>query len=290
MYDTMNDDVLDTDMVYRHTGDLPPEVILKFQSRIYKYYRRHGRKFPWRETDNPYYILVSEFMLQQTQTQRVLTKYEQFIQKFPEVSVLAESPLKDVIKEWQGLGYNRRAMYLHKTAQQVVNEYNGCIPDNINILKTFPGIGDATSAAIAAFAFEKPVVLIETNIRAVYIYFFFTGTVKDADIRPVVEQTVDCDNPREWYYALMDYGVMLKKRVKNPGRRSAHYTKQKPFEGSNRQIRGKILKWLSTGSYSKNELVSKIDVDTERVLTILDQLEKEGFIVRDGTKDTIYIE
>ncbi|MGD2247726.1 MAG: A/G-specific adenine glycosylase [Candidatus Methanofastidiosia archaeon] len=286
----MNDDTLDTDMVYRYTRDVPPEVISKFQSKIYKYYKKHGRKFPWRETDNPYYILVSEFMLQQTQTKRVLTKYDQFIHRFPEISVLADSSLKDVVKEWQGLGYNRRAMYLHKTAQKVVNEYNGCIPDNIDILKTFPGIGDATSAAIAAFAFKKPVVLIETNIRVVYIYFFFTGTVKDADIRPVVSQTIDCDNPREWYYALMDYGVMLKKKVKNPGRRSAHYTKQEPFEGSNRQIRGKILKWLSTGSYSENELISKIDADTERVLTILDQLEKEGFIVRDGTNNTIYIE
>jgi A/G-specific adenine glycosylase len=288
MYDSMND-TLATDMVYRYTGDLPPEVILKFQSKIYRYYMRHGRKFPWRETDNPYHIVVSEFMLQQTQTQRVLTKYKQFIDRFPEISVLAESSLKDVVKEWQGLGYNRRAMYLHKTAQKVVNEYNGCIPEDINILKTFPGIGDATSAAIAAFAFEKPVVLIETNIRAVYIYFFFTGTVRDADIRPVVAQTVDCDSPREWYYALMDYGVMLKKRVKNPGRRSAHYTKQKPFEGSNRQIRGKILQWLSTDSYTKNELIAKIGADSKRVSTILDQLEKEGFIVKDSTKDTIYI-
>lgn len=285
----MNDDVLDPDIRYRYSKDLPPDVISQFQSRIYRYYKKHGRKFPWRETDNPYYILVSEFMLQQTQTKRVLTKYEQFIDRFPEISVLAESSLKEVVKEWQGLGYNRRALYLHKTAQKVVNEYNGCIPDDINILKTFPGIGDATSAAIAAFAFEKPVVLIETNIRAVYIYFFFTGTVKDADIRPVVAQTIDCENPREWYYALMDYGVMLKKRVKNPGRRSAHYTKQKPFEGSNRQIRGKILKWLSTDSYNKNELISKIDADSERVLTILNQLEKEGFIVRD-TEDTVYID
>ena len=263
---------------------LTKEVINQFQDIIYDHYNRYGRKFPWRETDNPYHIVVSEFMLQQTQTHRVLTPYTTFITTFPDFPSLAAAPLQKVLACWRGLGYNRRALNLKKTAEIVTNQFDNRLPHDLETLKTFPGIGTATAAAIACFAFQKPVVFIETNIRTVYIYFFFQTRqkVKDTTLLPLVRQTRDTTNPRHWYYALMDYGVMLKKRHPFLNKKSAHYRKQPSFKGSNRQIRGLILKELVTKTYTASELLSTLGCDPKRGKKILLQLEKEGFIKREG--------
>jgi A/G-specific adenine glycosylase len=274
----------------RHTTDkkfelhtLTPDSIKAFQALIYNYYSIHGRSFPWREPTNPYHILVSEFMLQQTQTQRVVAKYSQFIKTFPNFYALAEAPFKDVLTVWQGLGYNRRALNLKKTAEIIVARFHGNVPSDVFVLETFPGIGRTTARAIAAFAFSKPVVFVETNIRTVYIHFFFHEQehVKDKEILPIVKETLDYENSREWYYALMDYGVMLKKLEKNPGRKSALYQKQSPFEGSDRQIRGKILHILLETPQPK-EVIIKECGPPQRVMRIIHQLEKEGFIKKVG--------
>lgn len=219
----------------------------EFQQLIWSYYQHNRREFPWRETTNPYHIVISEVMLQQTQTHRVIEKYLQFIAAFPDFPTLAQVSLREVLSCWQGLGYNRRGMYLQQVAQKVMNDHAGALPTDPEILKTFPGIGPNTAGSICAFAFNKPTIFIETNIRAVFIHFFFKnrGEVKDAELRPLIEQAVDQENPREWYYALMDYGVMLKKHLPNPSRRSAHHIQQSKFEGSERQIRGLILKALT---------------------------------------------
>ena len=172
---------------------LSKKKIKEFQNIIYAYYNEHKRDFAWRNTTNPYNIVVSEIMLQQTQTHRVATKYEQFIQKFPDFKTLATAPLKELLLAWQGLGYNRRALALQKTAQIVMLEHNGILPQNPEILKTFPGIGKATAASICAFAFNMPTVFIETNIRSVYIHFFFHNqiNIKDAQFLPFIEQTLN---------------------------------------------------------------------------------------------------
>jgi len=164
---------------------------------------------PWRETSDPYRILVSEIMLQQTQVQRVETKYKEFIAAFPAFPSLARAPLREVLRVWQGMGYNRRAIALRKIAQRVVAEYDGGLPDSVATLRTFPGIGAATAGAIVAFAFNKPTVFLETNSRRVFLHVFFAGRqrVKDSDILPLVETTLDREKPRQWYYALMDYGA-----------------------------------------------------------------------------------
>ncbi|MFX1337395.1 MAG: hypothetical protein ACFFDK_02155 [Promethearchaeota archaeon] len=156
-------------------------------------------------------------MLQQTQTRRVSEKFLNFVRKFPNFKALSESSLEEVLKAWQGLGYNRRAIALKKIAETVITEYEGILPDSIEILKSFPQIGHNTASSIAAFAFNKPSIFIETNIRRVYIYFFFPQKQKvdDKNILPIVKKTIDNENPREWYYALMDYGVMLKKNILN---------------------------------------------------------------------------
>jgi A/G-specific adenine glycosylase len=266
---------------------LTQQRVLAFQELIYYYYKKHGRTLPWRKTTDPYRVLVSEMMLQQTQVERVIRKYEQFISTFPDFARLAEVPLHQVLEVWRGLGYNRRAVALKKIAQIVIDTFNGTLPADVKTLMTLPGIGGATAAAISAFAFNKPVVFIETNVRTVFIHVFFQDKddVKDADIYPLVEQTLDTSNPREWYYALMDYGVSLKKRYKNPSKQSAHYKKQPLFEGSNRQLRGIILNMLiENPTISESELIIKLNRDPKTVRKNLVQLEKEGFFKRRRNK------
>ncbi len=260
---------------------LTPAKVQKFREMIYGYYREHGRTMPWRLTHNPYHILISEIMLQQTQVQRVLEKYEPFLNAFPDFSALARAPLSEVLATWQGLGYNRRAIALSRIARIVLEDFCGSLPSSVDTLMTFPGIGHATASAIAAFAFQTPAVFIETNIRRVYIHCFFDDrdNVRDDEILPLVETTRDASNPREWYYGVMDYGVMLKKSYENPNRRSAHYQKQSPFEGSNRQMRGMILKALTRQPHvTGQEIARQLQADTTILKKNLLQLQKEGFI------------
>lgn len=283
----MNDTIApDTDLTL-HLRDtlaregLSPEAIGIFRTVIYDYYHALCRSLPWRTTFDPYLIFVSEVMLQQTQAERVIPKYEAFVAAFPDFKALAEAPFERVLGLWQGLGYNRRALALQKSAQLVVEKHGGMLPPDPKALVTFPGIGKATAASICAFAFDSPTVFIETNIRAVYIYFFFEDEVDvtDLEIRELVEATLDLDNPREWYFALMDYGVRLKKEHRNPARRSAHYKRQSPLEGSDRQLRGRILKaLLKKPAMTSSELKELLEPGSERMQRILDRLLKEGMV------------
>ncbi len=267
---------------YSRDGSSSPGIE-EFQQMVLSHYDLYGRDLVWRNTTDPYHILVSEIMLQQTQVERVSKKFTEFICAFPDFSSLAAATLANVLTLWQGLGYNRRAIALQKCAIRVMNEYNGVLPDDVDILATFPGIGRATASSIAAFAFNMPVVFIETNIRRVFIHFFFAATenVSDADIIPLVEKALYRENPRVWYWALMDLGSALKKTVPNPNRRSLHYTKQSPFEGSDRKIRGTLLKILLKNQFLKEEeILGCVAEDPHRVLRILGALESDGFIER----------
>ncbi len=270
------------------TPDLTPHAIEAFRKSVHDYYREHRRDLPWRRTRDPYEILVSEFMLQQTQVSRVEEKYPPFLERFPDIGSLADAAPGEVLALWQGLGYNRRALALHRTARMVVDDHDGIIPDTNDLLLTLPGIGPATAGALQAFAFDRPVVFIETNIRRVYIHAFFPGRdrVTDREILPFVEATVDSSGPREWYYALMDYGSALAKEVSNPNLRSAHYSRQSPFYGSDRQIRGQILRiLLDRGSLTTDELLERLStatVERKKVESILGTLEDEGFLVREN--------
>ena len=270
----------------RHYGDrLTHRTVKDFQKIIYEYYAAHKRDFPWRNTDDPYHILVSEVMLQQTQADRVVHKYVQFIEKFPTVHSLAKAPIKDVLEAWQGLGYNRRGLMLHRLAGKVVDEYDGTIPPEPERLITLPGIGKATSASIAVFAYNRPEVFIETNIRTVFIHFFFHGKEEVADslILPLVERTIDRSQPYHWYSALMDYGTMIKRLYPNPGRRSRHYQKQGRFEGSRRQMRGKILKLLlGKRKLTVKQIVNETEAEADHVSSVLGDLVREGIVKKTG--------
>jgi A/G-specific adenine glycosylase len=266
---------------------LTDEAIAAFRKHVLSFYERHGRhEMLWRHTDDPYRILVSEIMLQQTQVERVAVKYPAFIAAFPDAAALARAPQSTVITAWQGMGYNRRAIALKKCAEKMVVEFGGTVPCDPEVLATFPGIGPATASSICAFAFNQPVVFIETNIRRVFIHSFFPDkeTVTDKEILPLVERALDREQPRVWYWALMDLGTELKKRMPNPNRKSAAYTKQAPFEGSDRRIRGLILKLLIEKSPSREKaILDCVQEEPARVRRILAALEKEGFIRKSKT-------
>lgn len=266
--------------IYNRRG-ICDETIDLFRSEIYRYYEREGRVFSWRSEISPYRVLVSEIMLQQTQTSRVAVKFDRFIEKFPGFDALAAAPFSEVLRIWKGLGYNRRAKYLHDCARLVVSEFDGHLPDDPKILVRFPGIGKATAASICVFAFNTPHPFIETNIRTVFIHFFFADClqVADREIASLVEQTLDTDNPRLWFYALMDFGVMLKKQVGNLSRKSRHYHKQSPFAGSDRQLRGQILQLLLDHTcITVNTLPGLLEQPIERLNSLVEALCSEGLV------------
>jgi A/G-specific adenine glycosylase len=267
--------------------NLSPSAVKKFQHKILEYYRLYGRQMPWRETHDPYRVLVSEIMLQQTQVTRVEKKYEQFLAAFPDFSTLAEAPLSKVYAVWQGLGYNRRALSLKKAARVVVTDHAGVLPRSGEALEALPGIGKATASSIMAFAFDLPVVFVETNIRTVFIHCFFKKKklVSDDEIFPLVERCLYRKAPRIWYWALMDYGAMLKKSGEDKNEKSRHYVKQGRFEGSRRQLRGIVLRSLLSKSYTFTGIRAVLPRRAkDEVLEILVGLEKEGFILKSGGK------
>ena len=261
-----------------------------FRKAVYRYYREHGRRLPWRETCDAYEIMVSEIMLQQTQVKRVTPRYREFLTTFPDFATLAQAPLREILKVWQGLGYNRRALQLKQTAATVISKHHGSLPRDLESLVKLPGIGRASASAILTFAFNEPTVFIETNIRAAFIHFFFqdrTG-VEDKEIYSLVAATLDRSNPRTWYYALMDYGAMAKKEFRNPGRKSIHYQRQSPFQGSDRQIRGMILRvLLEEPQISLLQLAQTLGIERERLEKSTFALEEEGLIQRKGRNFTI---
>jgi A/G-specific adenine glycosylase len=222
-------------------------------------------------------------MLQQTGVERVRSAYAGFLRRFPSLRALASAPVRDVLAAWKGLGYNRRALSLARAARIIVDEHGGRVPRTIAALEALPGVGHATACAILAYAFNQPSAFIETNVRRVFLHFFFPDEqgVQDADILPLVERTLDRANPRDWYDALMDYGTMLRSTVGDATTRSARYRRQKPFAGSVRQARGLVLgALLRARSLDLEGLAAATGVTDSRLATAVDQLEAEGFLTR----------
>jgi A/G-specific adenine glycosylase len=269
------------DMIDEHAREL-------FRATVWDYYRDHGRHdLPWRLPDSggfdAYKVMVSELMLQQTQAKRVIPKYYEFLEWFPDIRALAEAPLGDILGVWSGLGYNRRAKFLRQAAGLIVRDYDGQFPRLPGELAKLPGIGPNTAGAITAYAYNQPTVFIETNIRTVFIHHFFHDQtdIPDQAIVPLIARTLDRENPREWYYALTDYGAHLKQTVGNLSRHSKSYARQSEFQGSRRQIRGQVIRLLSGRSYEVRELEEHIP--DQRLTIILQELVAEGLIRRRGS-------
>ena len=296
------------------------------------------RDLMWRRTRDPYIIWLSEVMLQQTQVPRVEVHLPRWLERFPSLAALSEAPVADVLAQWQGMGYNRRALALHEAARQVMERFDGVFPSATADLISLPGIGPATAQGIRAFAFDLPGVYLETNVRTVFLHHFFPDVpgVPDRELVPLIEATCPAapagedggasapdsagaplvpgaahdvapfatpldadDTPRNWYYALLDYGAYLKKTVPNPSRRSAGHVRQSRFEGSRRQKRAEVVRMLlaardaEPAGLSFDEVLAGLDafehqagrepVERSLVEELLGALTREGFCAeRDG--------
>ncbi len=248
------------------------------------------RDFAWRRTSDPYAVLVSEVMLQQTQTTRVERYFDTWMHHFPSVDALAAASTADVLEVWQGLGYNRRALALKRAADQVSEQRGGVLPESIEELQALPGIGPATASGILAFAHNKPADYLETNVRTVLIHEFFpeTDEVSDKELKVLLKSINERVayrgiDARSWNYALLDYGVYLKKTYPNPSRRSKHHNKQSAYEGSRRQKRARLLEAiLSTAGRGSSDLAELHRYDLELTESILSDLAAEGFIHNNG--------
>jgi A/G-specific adenine glycosylase len=282
--------------------------IAEFKKIVLSHYRQAGRKFPWHYAD-PWGVMVSEFMLQQTRTERVIPYWENWMKLWPRPEALADASMETALRAWSGLGYNRRCRYLKESAAIITKENEGKVPETPQALLSLPGVGPYMSAAIACFAYNYPAVFIETNIRSAVIHCFFPGRddVRDSEIIPILEAALVRDepqpnpqpsvrehrkgsplDPRTWHYALMDYGAFLKKTMANPSRRSAHYTRQSPFNGSFRQARGKVIKTLvSMGRCSAEELKLASGLEEEKLYEVLEKLKKEFFVAENGGEYSI---
>lgn len=257
-----------------------------FKNTVWAHHRRHGRhNLPWRQTKDAYKILVSEVMLQQTQVERVIPFYKNFLKQFPTVQALAKAPLSDVLKVWQGLGYNRRAKMLHQAAKEVAEKHKGKFPKTREGLEALPGIGPYTAGAVAAFAYNEDGIFIETNIRTAVTHHFFPKRkkVSDKEIIRILEQLFPKGKAREWYGALMDYGAHLKRQGVKLNTKSKHYSKQSKFSGSLREARGAILRALAIKSEQGESLLKLLGTSREpQVRTALTALLDEGLITKKG--------
>ncbi|OUO90848.1 adenine glycosylase [Gordonibacter sp. An230] len=268
-----------------------------FEEKVRSEGRRLYRDLPWRNVDDPYAVLVSEVMLQQTQVARVLKHWSRWMAMFPTVDALAAASTSDVLAQWQGLGYNRRALALKRSCETCAASRGGRLPETAEELVKLPGIGPATAAGVMAFAFDKPGVYLETNVRAVFLHELFPGCegVTDKELVPLVEATCPENGARAWYYALLDYGAHLKTVMANPSRRSAHHARQSVFEGSRRQKRAELVRVvLAEPGIGQDELARRLDaferaagrdgVDGDTFRSIVDDLVSEGFFRREGER------
>lgn len=288
------------------SSDLAPLGLASFRATVLARGRELYRDLPWRRTCDPYAIWISEVMLQQTQTTRVDGRWQRWLERFPTPDALAAAAPADVLDEWQGLGYNRRALALHRAAR-AVSAAGGILPSDADALRALPGVGPATAAGIRAFAFDLHAVYLETNVRAVFLHELYPEAegVPDKELVPLVRDTCPTDasnpddDPRTWYYALLDYGAYLKRTVPNPSRRSRAHTRQSRFEGSHRQKRAEVvrillahrgdaaggadLKTIADELSAAEQKAGRRDVSVHDVRALLDELAGEGFChQRDG--------
>lgn len=256
-----------------------------FKKAVWDYYHDHARNnLPWRTHTDPYSVWISEVMLQQTQVDRVIVFFKNWMKQFPTVKKLATASQVDLLRAWKGLGYNSRALRIKRAAEIIMQDHKGVFPKTYEAILELPGIGPYTAGAISAFAYNQAVTMIETNIRRVYLHHFYKdeANIHDKQLLEIINQTIDHHNPREWYWALMDYGAHLGKTIPNPNKKSRHYTVQKKFKGSDREIRGKVLELLLNKKKQSIERLGiqlqEITSDRERVEKIIDQLDHEGFL------------
>ncbi len=260
---------------------LSSEKIKQFQKKVLSFYKKNKRSLPWRNTTDPYKILLSEFMLQQTQVSRVVSYYERWTAKWPTINQLASAPLAEVLTLWMGLGYNNRAVNLHRTAKKIVAEFDGDVITAMKNYEELPGIGKYTSQAVQIFSTNDDLVTVDTNIRRIFIREFnLPPTVPDNELWRIAELCLPKNKSRRWHNALMDYGALYL-TAKKTGIKPK--TQQSRFEGSNRQIRAAIVRYLLKEALSVSELERKIGVEKSRLLPLLEKMSAEQILVKHNT-------
>lgn len=252
--------------------------IRAFRRRVFAYYKKHGRDLPFRHTADPYCIAVAEVMLQQTQVERVVAKYEAWVKRWPDWQSLAKASTRELLAAWSGLGYNRRALFLGRMADAVVTQHEGSLPAEPEVLKQLPGIGEYTAHAIAIFAFNKPHITIDTNIRKVFLLeFHLPDDVSRAEIEQLARRALPKRRPRDWHNALMDYS---RGALRTPERRIAPLSRQSRFAGSRRQIRGEIVRQLTTRRRVALQTIAEVLArDIEEVRAAAQSLADEKLVV-----------
>jgi A/G-specific adenine glycosylase len=260
---------------------IPQEKIRLFQQKVLSFYRKNKRKLPWRQTTDPYKILLSECMLQQTQVSRVISYYEKWIARWPKINDLAAASLPEVLELWMGLGYNTRAVNLHRVAQTIVTHFDSDILKAMKQYEELPGIGKYTAQAVQIFATNANLITVDTNIRRIFIEeFSLPITIPDTILWKIASDCLPQGKSREWHNALMDYGALYL-TAKKTGIKSK--TQQSTFEGSDRQIRAKILRELLKKNSSTSELEQILGVQMDRLMPILEKMRKEKLVIPQGS-------
>jgi A/G-specific adenine glycosylase len=270
------------------------------------WYRARRRRYPWRVRPDPYRVLVSEIMLQQTQADRVAPAFARFVQRFPTVTALADAPRADVLRAWGTLGYNRRAVALSEAARAIVREHDGRVPKDIEALRRLPGLGPYTAAAVASLGHGAAVAAVDVNVRRVVSRMRLgvdAGGVSEAEASSAAQSWLDTDDPGAWNQALMDLGRDVCRpeprcdacplvaacawhRAGRPatdrGRRIRG--RQSRFEGSFRQVRGGVVAVLrvTTGWTTVRLMARRLGRDPEEVGRAVSALSSEGLIETDA--------
>ncbi len=252
------------------------EDISKFQHKILDWYDKNQRDLPWRKTRDPYAILVSEVMSQQTQINRVMEKYEQWMDLFPTLRDLADAKTSDILTMWSGLGYNRRALYLQKAAKIIKETYHGEFPKYGIELLQLPGIGEYTASAIRCFAFNEQIAVIDTNVRKVISIHFFNGiSPSKAALKDFATKLLPPQKAYEWNQALMDYAAMELHEYK------ISIPKQSKFIGSNRYYRGSMVKMLVANKKLSIHFLQKHfekEISLDRINEVINSLVKDQLV------------
>jgi A/G-specific adenine glycosylase len=278
------------------SSDLTPEVA----SAVLSWGEGARRDLPWRRTRDPWAVLVSELMLQQTQVSRVLAKYHEFVEAYPTPAACASSPLADVIRRWSGLGYNRRAVSLHASACMIMQEFAGRVPNSLSALRRLPGVGPYTARAVLAFAFETDAAVVDTNIARV-LARMRGRSLTPKEVQVAADAALENGRALEWNQSLMDLGALLCTprlpccarcplaprcawrggQEADPAEGSAGVSGgQSRFEGSDRQGRGRLVRALRTAPVTPDDLgaVMGWPADPDRANRVAATLVDDGLV------------
>jgi A/G-specific adenine glycosylase len=262
-----------------------PRRARALQRRVLSWYADNRRDLPWRHTTDPYAILVSEIMLQQTQVPRVAPRFLEWLEAWPDLESLAAAPLAEVLRRWQGLGYNNRARRLRECAAEAVAAApdGGAaeLPRTVDGLRALPGIGPYTARAVLIFAHNQDLAAVDANVRRVLTHELgLAGDLGDAQLQAVADALLPRGRSRDWHNALMDYGsLVLTARTTGIAPR----TRQTAFEGSRRQQRARLLRrLLEGGPQPLSELTIALALPLDETADIVERLRRDGLVAEAG--------